>query len=88
MSQGDLTELPPCHFDETAKQEITMIIKQNEQFELHASLTPYNGQQSLVLSQYWPKAQHPHHRQILQVLLSDSELATFSVFLASKGGAA
>ena len=65
-----------------------MIIKQNEQFELHASLTPCNDQQSLVLSQYWPKAQHPHHRQILQVLLSEDECAIFSDFLAGNGGAA
>ena len=61
-----------------------MIIKQNEQYELHASLTPYNGQQSLVLSQHWPKAQHPHHRQILQILLSDKERATFSAFLTGE----
>ena len=61
-----------------------MIIKQNEQYELHASLTPYNGQQSLVLSQHWPKAQHPHHRQILQILLSDEQRATFSAFLTGE----
>jgi hypothetical protein len=65
-----------------------MIIKQNEQYELHASLTPYNGQQSLVLSQHWPKAQHPHHRQILQILLSEDERAIFIDFLAGNGGAA
>lgn len=64
-----------------------MIIKRNEQYELHASLTPCNGQQSLVLSQFWPKAQHPHHRQILQVLLSDIELAAFSDFFESNGSA-
>jgi hypothetical protein len=61
---------------------MTMIIKQNEQYELHATLTPCNSQQSLVLSQHWPKAQHPHQRQILQVLLSDEERARFSAFLA------
>ena len=65
-----------------------MIIKQNEQFELHASLTPYNGQHSLVLSQHWPQAQHPHHRQILQILLRDAERVIFSDFLAGNGGAA
>jgi hypothetical protein len=61
-----------------------MIIKQNEQYELHASLTTYNGQQSLVLSQHWPKAQHPHHRQILQVLLSDEDRTTFAAFLTGE----
>lgn len=63
-----------------------MIIKKNEQFELHASLTTCNGQQSLVLSQFWPKAQRPHHRQILQVLLSNEERAILCEFL--NGGAA
>lgn len=61
-----------------------MIIKQNEQFELHASLTPCNGQQSLVLTQFWPKAQHPHHRQILQVLLTGDQLAGFAAFLGGE----
>lgn len=63
-----------------------MIIKHNAQFELHASLVPYGSQQSLELSQFWPK-EHPHHRLILQVLLSDAELAVFSQFLAKRGGA-
>lgn len=63
-----------------------MIIKHTAQFELHASLTPYRGQQSLVLSQFWPEAQYPHHRQIHQVLLSDAELAIYSQFLAMTCG--
>lgn len=65
-----------------------MIIKQNEQYELHASLTSYNGQHSLELTQLWPQAQQPHHRKILQVLLSDAELAVFRDFLEIDGGTA
>lgn len=64
-----------------------MIIKQEEQYELRATLTAYNGQHSLELGQLWPKARHPHHRKILQVLLSDAELELFSQFLANTGGA-
>jgi hypothetical protein len=71
--------------DKTAKKEIVMIIKQNKQYELHATLQRYNDQHSLTLSQRWPKALHPHQRQILQVLLSDAELATFAEFLATTG---
>jgi hypothetical protein len=82
------TDLPPRHTDKTAKQEIDMIIKQNWQYELHATLTPYNGQHSLELTQLWPQAQHPHHRKILQVLLSDAELAVFRDFLEVDRGAA
>lgn len=62
-----------------------MIIKQSAQYELHATLTPYGHQQSLVLSQIYPQAQRPRHQQILQVLLTDDELAVFSAFLSGKG---
>jgi len=64
-----------------------MIIKQNAQYELHATITPYGKHHSLVLSQIYPQAQHPRSQQILQVLLTDDELAGFSTFLARNGGA-
>lgn len=64
-----------------------MIIKQNQQYELHATLTACSSQHSLELSQLWPQALHPHHRKILQVLLSDGALALFSQILANPGGA-
>lgn len=60
-----------------------MIIKQNEQYQLHATLTPYKDQQSLVLSQVWPQAQHPNQRQILQVVLDQAELEAFGQFLST-----
>ena len=62
-----------------------MIIKQNSQYELHATLTPYGHQHSLVLSQIHPQAQRPRQQQILQVLLTDDELAFFSAFLSGEG---
>jgi len=62
-----------------------MIIKQNAQYELHAAITRYGEQHSLVLSQIYPQAQCPRHQQILQVLLTDDELAVFSAFLSGKG---
>ncbi len=65
-----------------------MIIKQNWQYELHATLNPYNGQHSLEITQLWPQGQHPHQRKILQVLLSDEELAVFRDFLEVDRGAA
>lgn len=61
-----------------------MLIKRNDQYELHANLTPYDKQFSLALSQVWPKAQHPHSRQIFQVLLTADELANFAAFLANE----
>jgi hypothetical protein len=67
-----------------AKQEVILIIKQNEQFQLNATLTPCGNQHSLAFSQFWPKAQNPHHRHILQVLLTNEELEIFSRFLARK----
>lgn len=62
-----------------------MIIKQNAQYELHATLTPYGKQHSLTLSQIFPEAQQPRHQRLLQVLLTDEELAAFSAFLTRKG---
>lgn len=62
-----------------------MIIKQNAQYELHASLTPYGEQFSLTLSQIYPQAQRPRHQRLLQVLLNEDELAVFSAFLTGKG---
>ena len=64
-----------------------MIIKQNAQYELHATLTPYGHQQSLVLTQIHPQAQQPRHQQIVQVLLNTDELASFAAFLSCPGGA-
>lgn len=52
-----------------------MIIKQNEQFQLNASLVPYRNGFSLTLSQRWPQAQNPHWRTMVQVLLDEAELA-------------
>lgn len=59
-----------------------MIIKQNPQYELHATLTPYGQQYSLTLSQIFPEANRPRHQQLLQVLLTDDELAIFRDFLS------
>ncbi len=58
-----------------------MLIKQNDQYQLEANLSAYCGQYSLLLSQLWPQALHPHSRNILQVLLSKDELKAFGEYL-------
>ena len=58
-----------------------MLIKQNSQYQLQANISAYRGQHSLSLTQFWPQAQNPHARNILQVLLNKDELRAFGEYL-------
>lgn len=64
-----------------------MLIKQHDQYQLEAALSPYRDQYSLTLRQLWPQALNPHWRSILQVSLTKEELRIFGEFLieASRG---